>query len=101
MSWIARLLYFIFVVVLFRAILSMLFPGRSPQSKRSAAGTGATVPGSGTEVVRDPQCGMYIDPSLAVLEKKQGEVLYFCSEACRDSFLGSVADMGTGRSKTH
>ena len=35
---------------------------------------------------RDPVCGMHVDIDLAVRREIDGEVYYFCSESCRDSF---------------
>lgn len=38
-------------------------------------------------MVRDPVCGMYMDPRLAVrMEVKTGSV-YFCSDECQRKFL--------------
>ena len=36
---------------------------------------------------RDPICGTHVDVTLAVTESAGGEVMYFCSEDCRDTFL--------------
>jgi YHS domain-containing protein len=38
------------------------------------------------KLVRDPVCGTHVDVSLAVQATADGEVQYFCSERCRDSF---------------
>ncbi len=35
---------------------------------------------------RDPVCGTYVAPEVAVEEKAEGEVLYFCSEQCREQY---------------
>ena len=44
-------------------------------------------------LVRDPVCGMLIDPSEAPASlDRAGETLHFCSRGCRDEFL---ADLGT------
>ena len=44
-------------------------------------------------LVRDPVCGMLIDPAEAPASIDQdGTRLYFCSRGCRDEF---VADSGT------
>lgn len=40
------------------------------------------------EKVRDPVCGMEIDPETAAAETEyQGEKFYFCSEACYSRFI--------------
>ena len=42
-------------------------------------------------LVRDPVCGMLIDPAEAPASIEQdGATLYFCSRGCRDEFLGEV-----------
>jgi YHS domain-containing protein len=38
-------------------------------------------------MVKDPVCGMYMDPRLAVTHRKNGGVFYFCSEECKRKFL--------------
>ncbi len=41
-----------------------------------------------TMTVKDPVCGMEIDPSNAVAtEEHEGQTYYFCSAACHDKFL--------------
>jgi YHS domain-containing protein len=38
--------------------------------------------------VKDPVCGMYMDPRLAIrLRRQQEGDLYFCSEECRRRYL--------------
>ena len=37
--------------------------------------------------VKDPVCGMEIDPNKAVMkEEYQGKTYHFCSSACHDKF---------------
>ena len=40
-----------------------------------------------TNTVKDPVCGMYMDPRLAVPLQHKGEELFFCSEECRQKYL--------------
>jgi Cu+-exporting ATPase len=37
--------------------------------------------------VKDPVCGMDIDPAAAAGEEHEGRTFYFCSEACHRTFL--------------
>jgi YHS domain-containing protein len=53
-------------------------PDRGPRS--SGATTG--------KLVRDPVCGTYIPASGSLSVRSGDETLCFCSEACRDSFVG-------------
>jgi uncharacterized protein len=39
-----------------------------------------------TEMVADPQCGVYVDPRTALRLELNGKAHHFCSEACRDKF---------------
>jgi YHS domain-containing protein len=41
------------------------------------------------KLVRDPVCGMHLAEGLAVTQLQGGEVLYFCSEECREKFVGT------------
>ncbi len=54
--------------------------------KRSAAGTTAPPSGSGA-VVKDPVCGMTVDPDTAKHAHELSEATYyFCSEGCKNKF---------------
>jgi YHS domain-containing protein len=39
-------------------------------------------------LVRDPVCGMHLAENLALVERSGGHTVYFCSEECRNRFLG-------------
>ncbi|PSM19008.1 heavy metal translocating P-type ATPase [Nitratireductor sp. StC3] len=44
-------------------------------------------------VVRDPVCGMLVDPGNETRSLEHaGHVYYFCSQSCRDAFKGAPAD---------
>ena len=38
-------------------------------------------------LVRDPVCGMHVDEALSVPLREDGELLHFCSLACRDAYI--------------
>ena len=40
-------------------------------------------------MTRDPICGMTVNPSNSVQAERDGVTHYFCSEECREQFLGS------------
>ena len=46
-------------------------------------------PTSHGSMVRDPVCGMHLDPALAVRVNRGREAYFFCSEECRKTFLAS------------
>ncbi len=58
---------------------------------RSLSGGGKTPPkektSRGEDMVRDPQCGMYVPRGDAVEKVVKGEKHFFCSRDCRDAFL--------------
>jgi YHS domain-containing protein len=37
-------------------------------------------------VIKDPACGMTVDPATALHAERGGETPYFCSERCRAKF---------------
>jgi len=41
-------------------------------------------------LVRDPVCGMHVDETLAIPMREGGELLHFCSIACRDAYTGGT-----------
>jgi YHS domain-containing protein len=41
-------------------------------------------------LVRDPVCGMHVDETLSIPYRDEGELLHFCSIACRDAYLSST-----------
>ena len=42
--------------------------------------------GEGEEMVRDPQCGVYVPVSSALKKKIKGEEVYFCSRECGEEY---------------
>ena len=44
----------------------------------------------GRRLVRDPICGMHVDETLSIPFRDEGELLHFCSPACRDAYAEST-----------
>ena len=65
------------------AVVGILSPAPAPPAPRESAA--AAKPAS--ELKKDPVCGAFISPELAVTERYQGQILHFCSKKCRDEFL--------------
>ena len=42
-------------------------------------------------MVKDPVCGMYMDSRLAVRLENRKESFYFCSEECKNKYIGKSA----------
>jgi len=89
--WFIRALFILLVV---RMVLRLLFPPRPPQASRGPARgpTGGRAPEVvGGELVRDPQCGTYIPKTRAITVGAGDNVLYFCSDTCRDAYTLATA----------
>ena len=41
-------------------------------------------------LVRDPVCGVHVDETLSIPLREGGELLHFCSPACRDAYAVNV-----------
>ena len=78
-----RFLIFISALWFIQRALGFLFgaPKKQARTEPSAAGNPKA-----NKMVRDPICGMYLDPRLAfsIIDKK--DTLYFCSQECRQKY---------------
>ncbi len=77
------LLFFVLIVLIVR-FLHSVFAGRRKVSP-------AASPKHSISTVKDPICGLYLDPSLAFRMNYKNEAYYFCSAKCRKQFAGKVA----------
>jgi Cu+-exporting ATPase len=41
--------------------------------------------------IKDPICGMTVDPAKAVHVDRDGKTSYFCSDGCKQKFLAAPA----------
>jgi YHS domain-containing protein len=41
------------------------------------------------KMVKDPICGMYLDPRLALPVESRQETHYFCSQECKNKYLAN------------
>lgn len=48
------------------------------------------VAGAARRLVRDPICGMHVDETLSIPLRDRGELLHFCSIACRDAYAANT-----------
>ena len=109
MDFLARVMKFLFWVLivswsvaLLRRVLAWMVRGAMPtqadQDAASAAAGGGVGQGSGEaqsgvaarRLVRDPVCGMHVAEVLAIPLRESGELLHFCSVACRDKYVKST-----------
>jgi YHS domain-containing protein len=77
-SWLIRFLVVMLLVRLVWKFLSGVVAGaaRRPQ----------VAPKQAVALVRDPECGTFIDRDRAMTLRRKGELHYFCSEDCRTAF---------------
>jgi YHS domain-containing protein len=106
---IARFLFWLLIVswsvALLRRVLAWMLRGAMPaQTSEHAAGfaAGAGVgspPGdppdgvTARRLVRDPVCGMHVAEGLTVPLRDDGELVHFCSMACRDKYVNGRQSM--------
>jgi YHS domain-containing protein len=111
MSFISRVIRYLFwllvvswsVALLRRVVGRMLnhaMGSRSQTASRAAQGmkqgvnvnASSDAAGAARRLVRDPVCGAHVAEVLAIPLREGGELLHFCSVACRDQYLR----MGSG-----
>jgi hypothetical protein len=108
MNFLARIMRFFFwllivswSVALLRRVLAWMVRGATPaQPDQDAAGSaaeGGVGAGSDTQngvaarrLVRDPVCGTHVAEVLAVPLRESGELVHFCSVACRDKYMSGT-----------
>ena len=71
-----------FVIGIIGKAFSDLAQPASPQPQRPPSRPA----GTGGELKRDPVCGTFVAPAASVQKTVRGEVLHFCSPACRDKY---------------
>jgi YHS domain-containing protein len=86
---IVRYLFWILVVswsvsLLRRLVNSMAVPTTKGDRSMDVPSDAVT-----RKLVRDPVCGMHLAEGIAVVQRQGREVLYFCSEECREKFVGT------------
>ena len=80
------------VLILFPFVvhaLSRFFSGIL-EGMRGPAPT-SRVPTRGVPMVRDPICGTFIVPDRAVSISEGRQLVYFCSDRCRDTYRARTA----------
>jgi YHS domain-containing protein len=89
LRFVVLLLAIIFVLTILRTIISVvkatlreLTSGGKPGPKSG----GASEPKVIGELKKDPVCGTYISTDTKFTKTVKGEVVYFCSAACRDKY---------------
>jgi YHS domain-containing protein len=85
---IIRFLIPLLVILIVRSVIMTIarsFSAVMHQPVQPDAKQAADFP-SGGELKKDPVCGTYVSPGAAVTRRVGGEVVHFCSVACRDKY---------------
>jgi YHS domain-containing protein len=97
MNFLARIVRFLFwllvvswgVRLLRRIVGRMLRDQAAPAPQTADASAGIPAPAA-RRLVRDPVCGTHVDETRSLPLRGGGELLHFCSPACRDAYVGSA-----------
>ncbi len=87
MSWIIRILLFLVLVSVIRSLLKRVFSPTLKTHSRLHVGSDRVRETVSGQMIKDPQCGMYVAADLAVAKRLKGKTLHFCSEECGDNFI--------------
>jgi YHS domain-containing protein len=92
---IARFLFWLLVVSwsmwLLRRIFSRMVQNTASVPQNSTEdSTAAQTAATSRRLVRDPVCGMHVDETLSIPLREGGELVHFCSIACRDVYAAET-----------
>ena len=75
------------VLLFLRSVLVSIFkrPNASSAAEKMPIREAPPVP-MGGELKKDPVCGTYVSTAASVSRKVNGQLVYFCSVACRDKY---------------
>jgi YHS domain-containing protein len=81
-----RFLVLLFVVAVVRYFIATI--SQMVSKAVNAGGRPAAPPSAGShgELKRDPVCGTFVAAESSITRTVNGELLHFCSVACRDKF---------------
>ena len=84
-----RLLFLLVVFAIIRYVIvnvgRFFSQAMRPQAPPSPGYQAPAGPGGG-ELKQDPVCGTFVPTSTSMKKTVNGELVYFCSAACRDKF---------------
>lgn len=89
MTWLLRIAILVVIVLALRAVWRWLLAAgwKHLMSRAVDRMEQAQKPPERTGTVRkDPVCGTHVDVELALQERNNGEILYFCSQDCREAY---------------
>jgi len=98
MNLLARIVRFLFWLLVLswglrllrRIVGGMLRNDQAPAQQSTNSVEGIPAPTAARRLVRDPVCGMHVDETRSIPLREGGELVHFCSPACRDAYAGEV-----------
>ena len=95
---IARFLFWVLVVswsvTLLRRAINWMLRGATAAPSQGADKFGAPQDtGTPRRLVRDPVCGTHVAEEVSISLREGGELVHFCSAACRDAYAGGARKM--------
>jgi YHS domain-containing protein len=90
-KFLALLILLLFMRYLLSRVIAVLLP---PSAQRRSATSGSRSRTIGGEMIKDPNCGMYVARDLALTVQTREGHLSFCSEECRKEYLRKRAGRG-------
>lgn len=60
--------------------------GSSDGQGRHSNHHGESSDSGGSRMIKDPVCGVFVDPQTSISSKHMGQNFYFCSPACKENF---------------
>lgn len=87
-----RFLFYIVIAILVLTAIRMFAGvitkgmGGLFSDENTPAGPNAHQPSVGGELKRDPVCGTFVSTTTSLRKQVGGEIVYFCSVACRDRY---------------
>jgi YHS domain-containing protein len=95
LAGIVRFLFWLLVVSwgvrLLRHVVGwMLGSTAATPNQATDSSAGEQTPSAARRLVRDPVCGLHVDETLSIPLREDGELLHFCSIACRDAYVGNT-----------
>jgi len=86
---IVRILLLALVIWLIRSLLASIQGFGKKRSKKSPVEEIGVM-------VKDPVCGIYLDPRLAVRLDRGDKPVYFCSEKCKSKYISDSSEIYPG-----
>ena len=98
MTFLARIIRFLFwllvaswAIGLLRRFVGWLLRSATTAGQNSTeSSTSMDDQQTARRLMRDPVCGMHVDETLSIPFRDEGELLHFCSTACRDTYAEST-----------